>query len=167
MSGGPSAQWDCPGFLQVGGHPLWDFLAHPTKDSERVSRSLDVRVSIRNVKPKQIEFPEAHTCRLESNWFLSSAALRPAKMPSTSLDKARKAIQKKKGPIGAIHELSRDSKRLHRARARDEKLDKLAAARKKNDKPYSLCHPGCWKPQPLTAHHSRPRVLFPGGHQAE
>lgn len=57
-------------------------------------------------------------------------------MPSTSLDKARKAIQKKKGPIGAIHELSRDSKRLHRARARDEKLDKLAAARKKNDKPY-------------------------------
>ncbi|KAH8668904.1 translation machinery-associated protein 16 [Xylariales sp. PMI_506] len=56
-------------------------------------------------------------------------------MPKTSLEKTRKAIAKKKGPIDAIHQFSRDSKRLHRAQARDEKLEKIASARRKVDKP--------------------------------
>ncbi|KAI0123729.1 translation machinery-associated protein 16 [Xylariales sp. AK1849] len=56
-------------------------------------------------------------------------------MPKT-LEKTRKAIAKKKGPISAIHERSRDSKRLHRAQARDDKLEKIAAARKKADQPF-------------------------------
>lgn len=57
-------------------------------------------------------------------------------MPST-LEKTRKRIAKKKGPIDAIHQHSRDSKRLHRAQARDEKLEKVAAARKKTDQSWS------------------------------
>ncbi|KAI1413481.1 translation machinery-associated protein 16 [Hypoxylon sp. FL1857] len=53
-----------------------------------------------------------------------------------SFDKTRKAIAKKKGAIDSLHQYSRDSKRLHRAQVRDEKLEKIAASRKKNDRPY-------------------------------
>ncbi|RDW78235.1 hypothetical protein BP5796_06087 [Coleophoma crateriformis] len=55
-------------------------------------------------------------------------------MPTT-VQKARKAIAKKKGNITALHENSRDSQRLRRAQMRDDKLDRVAAARKKNDRP--------------------------------
>jgi translation machinery-associated protein 16 len=58
----------------------------------------------------------------------------------TSLEKTRKRIAKKKGPIDAIHQYSRDAKRLGRAHARDEKLGKVAAARKKTDQPWSMSH---------------------------
>ncbi|KAI1377857.1 translation machinery-associated protein 16 [Hypoxylon crocopeplum] len=53
-----------------------------------------------------------------------------------SFERTRKAITKKKGTIDSLHQYSRDSKRLHRAQARDEKLEKIAASRKKTDKPY-------------------------------
>lgn len=56
-------------------------------------------------------------------------------MPS-SLEKTRKAIQKKKGPIDSLHQYSRDSKRLHRAQIRDEKLEKVASSRRKTDRPH-------------------------------
>ncbi|KAI1139254.1 translation machinery-associated protein 16 [Hypoxylon sp. FL0543] len=56
-------------------------------------------------------------------------------MPKT-FDKTRKAIARKKGAIDSLHQYSRDSKRLHRAQVRDEKLEKIAASRKKNDRPY-------------------------------
>ncbi|CAJ2509220.1 Uu.00g142460.m01.CDS01 [Anthostomella pinea] len=57
-------------------------------------------------------------------------------MPKT-VERTRKAIAKKKGgSIVALHENSRNSKRLHRAQGRDEKLEKLAASRKKNDRPH-------------------------------
>lgn len=58
----------------------------------------------------------------------------------TTLEKTRKRIAKKKGPIEAIHQYSRDSKRLGRAQHRDEKLGKVAAARKRNDQPWSEDH---------------------------
>ncbi|KAI2631259.1 translation machinery-associated protein 16 [Xylaria nigripes] len=53
-----------------------------------------------------------------------------------SLERARKAIAKKKGTVDALHQFSRDSKRLHRAQVRDEKLEKIAASRRKKDQPY-------------------------------
>ncbi|KAI1364045.1 translation machinery-associated protein 16 [Xylaria arbuscula] len=56
-------------------------------------------------------------------------------MPKT-LERTRKAIAKKKGAVESLHQYSRDSKRLHRAQVRDEKLEKIAAARRKKDKPY-------------------------------
>ncbi|KAI0862071.1 translation machinery-associated protein 16 [Xylaria cubensis] len=56
-------------------------------------------------------------------------------MPKT-VERTRKAIAKKKGPIDSLHQYSRDSKRLHRAQVRDEKLEKIAAARRKKDQPY-------------------------------
>ncbi|KAI1475937.1 hypothetical protein K445DRAFT_66655 [Daldinia sp. EC12] len=56
-------------------------------------------------------------------------------MPKT-FERTRKAIAKKKGAVDSLHQYSRDSKRLHRAQVRDEKLEKIAASRKKNDKPY-------------------------------
>ncbi|KAL3426265.1 hypothetical protein PVAG01_03056 [Phlyctema vagabunda] len=52
-----------------------------------------------------------------------------------SVEKTRKKIAKKKGNITALHENSRDSQRLRRALMRDDKLERVAAARKKNDKP--------------------------------
>ncbi|OLN96166.1 Translation machinery-associated protein 16 [Colletotrichum chlorophyti] len=54
-------------------------------------------------------------------------------MPTT-LQKARKHIAKKRnGHDLALHEFSRDSKRLHKASVRDQKLGKLAASRNKKE----------------------------------
>ncbi|WYZ34209.1 hypothetical protein EsH8_I_000485 [Colletotrichum jinshuiense] len=56
-------------------------------------------------------------------------------MPST-LQKARKHIAKKRnGHDLALHEFSRDSKRLHKASIRDQKLEKLASSRNKKEQP--------------------------------
>ncbi|KAK3346700.1 translation machinery-associated protein 16 [Lasiosphaeria hispida] len=54
-----------------------------------------------------------------------------------TLEKARKQISKKKNgaSIDALHQYSRDSKRLHRAQIRDERLDKIASSRRKQDRP--------------------------------
>lgn len=62
-------------------------------------------------------------------------------MPKT-LEKTRKQIAKKRnGTIDALHQYSRDSKRLHKAQVRDERLEKLIAARKKHDQPLSTRQP--------------------------
>ncbi|EFX04423.1 hypothetical protein CMQ_1351 [Grosmannia clavigera kw1407] len=55
-------------------------------------------------------------------------------MPST-LEKTRKKIMKKRGALGALHEGSRDSRRLHKALVRDERLEKLAMLRRKHEQP--------------------------------
>ena len=55
-----------------------------------------------------------------------------------SLEKTRKKIAKKKGNITALHENSRDSQRLRRAQMRDDKLVRVASARRKNDKPLGM-----------------------------
>ncbi|CAK7230371.1 translation machinery-associated protein 16 [Sporothrix bragantina] len=52
-----------------------------------------------------------------------------------TLDKTRKQIVKKKGPMGTVHEGSRDSRRLRKALARDGRLGKLATSRKKHEQP--------------------------------
>ena len=55
-----------------------------------------------------------------------------------SLEKTRKRISKKKGDITALHENSRDSQRLRRALMRDDKLVRVASARRKNDQPLGM-----------------------------
>ncbi|KHE80967.1 hypothetical protein GE21DRAFT_10132 [Neurospora crassa] len=56
-------------------------------------------------------------------------------MPKT-LEKARKAIAKKRGgAIEALHAKSRDSRRLHKAQVRDDRLEKMSEARRKRDQP--------------------------------
>ncbi|KAM5351763.1 hypothetical protein ACJ41O_004486 [Fusarium nematophilum] len=56
-------------------------------------------------------------------------------MPST-LNKTRKQISKKRnGVVNALHEKSRDSLRLHKAGVRDQRIEKLAAARSKKEQP--------------------------------
>lgn len=55
-----------------------------------------------------------------------------------SLEKTRKKIAKKKGNITALHENSRDSQRLRRAQNRDDKISRIASARKKNDQPLGM-----------------------------
>jgi len=53
-----------------------------------------------------------------------------------TLDKTRKKIAKKRnGAVSALHQNSRDSKRLHRALVRDQRLEQLAAARSKKEQP--------------------------------
>lgn len=71
-------------------------------------------------------------------------------MPS-SLQKTRKQIAKKRnGEVNALHAKSRDSFRLHKAAIRDQRLEKLAAARGKKEQPIRThrllrqnrsCHP--------------------------
>ncbi|KAF2234773.1 hypothetical protein EV356DRAFT_144229 [Viridothelium virens] len=57
-------------------------------------------------------------------------------MPS-SVPKVTKQINKKKpGKLGALHENSRDAKRLRRANARDDKLNRVAAVRAKKTEPF-------------------------------
>ncbi|KAI1000155.1 hypothetical protein K3495_g8045 [Podosphaera aphanis] len=51
-----------------------------------------------------------------------------------SLQKTQKKIAKKKGKSTALHENSRDSQRLRRAQGRDDKLQKVASARRKIDR---------------------------------
>lgn len=53
-----------------------------------------------------------------------------------SLSKVQKHIAKKKGKNTALHENSRDSLRLQRAAARDDKLTRLASAREKQNRPH-------------------------------
>jgi len=56
-------------------------------------------------------------------------------MPTT-LHKTRKQISKKRnGVVNALHEKSRDSMRLHKAGIRDQRIEKLAAARSKKEQP--------------------------------
>jgi Protein of unknown function (DUF2962). len=56
-------------------------------------------------------------------------------MPKT-FEKTRKEIaKKKKGNLSTLHEKSRDARKLHKAQVRDERLEKLAEARKKRDQP--------------------------------
>ncbi|KAF5001913.1 hypothetical protein FDECE_10817 [Fusarium decemcellulare] len=56
-------------------------------------------------------------------------------MPST-LSKTRKQISKKRnGVVNSLHEKSRDSLRLHKAGVRDQRIEKLAAARSKKEQP--------------------------------
>lgn len=52
-----------------------------------------------------------------------------------SLEKTQKKINKKKGKVTALHENSRDSQRLRRAQGRDDKLVRVASARRKNNRP--------------------------------
>ncbi|KAK1766523.1 translation machinery-associated protein 16 [Phialemonium atrogriseum] len=53
-----------------------------------------------------------------------------------TLEKTRKQISKKRnGVVDSLHEFSRDSRRLRRALLRDERLEKMAGSRKKNNKP--------------------------------
>lgn len=60
-------------------------------------------------------------------------------MTSNRLSKVAKHIAKKKGGKKALHENSRDTQRLQRAGALDEKLNKLAGVRKRQNQPYCLC----------------------------
>lgn len=62
----------------------------------------------------------------------------PTYTMAKTLEKTRKQIAKKRnGTIQALHEKSRDSRRLHRAQVRDDRLEKIAEARRKKDQP--LC----------------------------
>lgn len=54
--------------------------------------------------------------------------------------KIQKRIAKKKGSINSLHENSRDSKRLRRACARADKLEKLSASRAKAREPFRRSH---------------------------
>jgi len=61
--------------------------------------------------------------------------IEPFKMPKT-FEKTRKEIAKKKnGNLSTLHEKSRDARKLHKAQVRDERLERLAEARKKRDQP--------------------------------
>lgn len=61
-------------------------------------------------------------------------------MPVKSFSKVSKHIkEKKKGKINALHEHSRDAKRLQRASARDDKLAGKIAAREKANLPHCMC----------------------------
>lgn len=53
----------------------------------------------------------------------------------------QKHVTARKGKNPAIHENSRDSKRLRTASARDDKLHKLASVRAKLNQPHRSFHP--------------------------
>ncbi|KAF2444351.1 hypothetical protein P171DRAFT_414322 [Karstenula rhodostoma CBS 690.94] len=59
-------------------------------------------------------------------------------MPSHRLNKVQKHITKKKGKNVALHENSRDTRRLQSAAQRDDKINRLSAVREKQNRPFLL-----------------------------
>jgi translation machinery-associated protein 16 len=57
-------------------------------------------------------------------------------MPSVSLSKVHKHISKKRSSMDAMHENSRDAKRLRRAGSREERLSHHASMTLKARQPY-------------------------------
>ncbi len=55
-----------------------------------------------------------------------------------SLAKVQKKISKKKGNTSSLNEDSKDAKRLRRAEARGEKLERIAAARAKGNQIHCM-----------------------------
>lgn len=66
------------------------------------------------------------------------------KMPSNRLSKVQKHITKKKGKNVALHENSRDTRRLQSAAQRDDKLNRLASVREKQNRPYRMFSAKAW-----------------------
>jgi len=60
-------------------------------------------------------------------------------MPSKNVTKVQKHIAKKKGKNAPLHENSRDSRRLARAGAREDKLSRISSARAKLNLPFRAC----------------------------
>lgn len=82
------------------------------------------------------------TLRNPSSFFLHAEFT----MPSNRLNKVQKHITKKKGKNPTLHENSRDNRRLQSAAQRDDKLNRLAAVREKQNRPYCkdpLCSKSC------------------------
>lgn len=76
-----------------------------------------------------------------------------------SLEKARKSIAKKRnGVMNNLHEKSRNAKKLHTAQLRDEKLVKLALAKKKSDRPL-INRVSFFRDSIKEGNHSRPLSL--------
>src|SRR3954469_13947505 len=84
-----------------------------------------------------------------------------------TLEKTRKRIAKKhNGVIDALHEKSRDSRRLHKAQVRDERLEKLAGARRKRDKPLRPSLSSLFPANSTDLNTSGARLLLPqSGHR--
>ncbi|KAL8841340.1 MAG: hypothetical protein Q9170_000971 [Blastenia crenularia] len=79
------------------------------------------------------------------------------------LAKVQKKISKKKGSKASIHENSRDAKRLRRAGARSDKLERLATARGKASQPMRTQRYDPWTFQfmlELTDHLAVQRIAF-------
>ncbi|KAI9688862.1 MAG: hypothetical protein M1822_001219 [Bathelium mastoideum] len=57
-------------------------------------------------------------------------------MPSSVAKVTKQINRKKPGKLGALHENSRDAKRLRRANARDDKLNRVAAVRARKAEPF-------------------------------
>lgn len=60
-------------------------------------------------------------------------------MVSDRFSKVQKAIAKKKGKNPNLHEGSRDTKRMQRASARDDKLNRLTKLREKENRHFCMC----------------------------
>ncbi|CAI7678053.1 unnamed protein product [Penicillium pancosmium] len=58
-------------------------------------------------------------------------------MPSRTLQKVHKHISKKRGAVNALHEYSRDARRLRRAGHRDDRLVKHTSISMKARQPYT------------------------------
>ena len=62
-------------------------------------------------------------------------------MVSNRLGKVQKHVAKKKGKnVATLHENSRDTKRMQSAAQRDNKINRIAALREKQNQPYSNAH---------------------------
>jgi translation machinery-associated protein 16 len=65
-------------------------------------------------------------------------------MTSDRLGKVQKRITKRKGKNAALHENSRDTKRLQSAAARDDKLNRMTSVREKMNRPFCTSSTLCF-----------------------
>lgn len=105
-------------------HDRTHFIFRPSKTPD-----LKLKTVYSNTPPLLLSF-----CLTPLNQILNSIV---AAMPVKSLSKVTKHIkEKKKGKFNALHEHSRDTKRIQRASAREDKLATKISAREKANLPH-------------------------------
>jgi hypothetical protein len=82
---------------------------------------------------------EAITVPRITTTIVKRPSIRSSYTMPTTLQKVRKQIAKKKGgQLGAMHDGSRNMRRLRAAGGRDDKLDRLAASKKRQNQPLRM-----------------------------
>lgn len=80
-------------------------------------------------------------------------------MVSDRLSKVHKQIAKKKGKNPNLHEGSRDTQRLQRASARDDKLNRLSRLREKENRHFCMYNNGCISSLMLIVYSNESQIL--------
>lgn len=103
----------------------------------KVVPALPLRATLSHHAKRAVGSPSPMKFLADDDVFQSTIDRKKSqKMPSHRMSKVQKHITKKKGKNVALHENSRDTRRLQSAAQRDDKINRLSAIREKQNRPY-------------------------------